>query len=201
MKQILKSLCMKIVDGFLLLLPFLLTYLLLGQLFDGMMALTAPIVDLLPKGGFSSPWALRFTAAGLLAGCCFLVGIGMKTRVAKYVGNWIEVTFLNRFPPYVILRNLTRRIAGHDMPNQLQPALIHTTPGTHLLGFIVEEHQGGKFTVFVPLAPTPGVGTLQIVNHEKIQKIEAPMKDALGAILNWGVGTEDLLKTKNDLSQ
>ena len=40
----------------------------------------------------------------------------------------------------------------------------------------------------------PGVGTLQIVSREKIQKLEIPMKDALGAILNWGAGTEALLK-------
>lgn len=79
------------------------------------------------------------------------------------------------------------------MPNQLQPVLIKTDPGTELLGFIVEKHAGGKFTVLVPLAPMPGVGTLQTVSREKIQRLEVPMKDALGAILNWGAGTEALL--------
>jgi len=80
------------------------------------------------------------------------------------------------------------------VPNQLQPALIKTDPGTELLGFIVEEHAEGKFTVLVPLAPMPGVGTLKIVSREKVQRLEVPMKDALGAILNWGAGTEALLK-------
>ena len=87
------------------------------------------------------------------------------------------------------------------MPNQLQPALIGTDPGTDLLGFIVEEHAGGKFTVLVPLAPMPGVGILQIVSPEKIQRLDAPMKDALGAILNWGAGTEALLKATKGNSQ
>jgi len=87
------------------------------------------------------------------------------------------------------------------VPNQLQPALIGTDPGTDLLGFIVEEHAGGKFTVLVPLAPTPGVGTLQIVSREKVQKLEVPMKEALGAILNWGAGTEALLKRTKGNSQ
>ena len=184
----------RIVDGFLVLLPFLLTYLMMGQLFDAMLALATPIADLLPKGAATREWALRLQAGGLLVVACFLVGLGMRTQMARRFGKWIEETFLNRMPPYVVLRNLARRISGRDVPNQLQPALITTDPGTEVLCFIVEEHAGGKSTVFLPLSPTPGVGTLQIVSREKIQRLEVPMKDALGAILNWVAGTEALLK-------
>lgn len=49
--------------------------------------------------------------------------------------------------------------------------------------------------------PLIGVGTLRIVSHEKIQRLEVPMKDALGAILNWGAGTEALLKATKGSSQ
>ena len=201
MQNIPKFTFSRIVDGFLILLPFLLTYLMMGQLFDAMLALATPIADLLPKGAATSEWALRLQAAGLLVIGCFLVGLGMRTELAKRFGKWIEETFLNRMPPYVILRNLAKRLSGRDVPNQLQPTLIRTDPGTELLGFIVEEHAGGKFTVLVPLEPMPGVGTLQIDSSEKIQKLEVPMKDALGAILNWGAGTEALLKATKDSSQ
>jgi uncharacterized membrane protein len=194
MKSIPKSIFSSILDGFLILLPFLLTYLMMGQLFDAMLALTAPIVDLLPKGVATSEMAIKIEAAALLVILCFLVGLAVKTELARRFGRWIEETFLNRMPPYVILRNLARRISGRDVPNQLQPALISSDPGTETLGFIVEEHIDGKFTVFLPLSPTPGVGTLQIVSSEKIERMEVPMKDALGAILNWGAGTEALLR-------
>ncbi len=194
MKSIPKSIFSSILDGFLILLPFLLTYLMMGQLFDAMLALTAPIVDLLPKGVATSEMAIKIEAAALLVILCFLVGLAVKTELARRFGRWIEETFLNRMPPYVILRNLARRISGRDVPNQLQPALISSNPGTETLGFIVEEHIDGKFTVFLPLSPTPGVGTLQIVSSEKIERMEVPMKDALGAILNWGAGTEALLR-------
>ena len=132
---------------------------------------------------------------------CFLVGLAMRIQIARRFGKWIEETFLNRIPPYVILRNLAGRVAGRDVPNQLQPALIRTDPETEILVFIVEVHSDGRFTIFVPLSPTPGVGTLQIVGGNKVQRLEVPMKDALGAILNWGAGTEVLLKTKNDFSR
>jgi len=194
MKHIPKSIFLRILDGFLILLPFLLTYLMMGQLFDAMLALANPIIDLLPKGTATSEFAIKLEAAGLLIIFCFLVGLAMKTALARRFGSWIEETFLKRMPPYVIFRNLARRISGRDVPNQLQPALITINRGTDALGFIVEEHVDGKFTVFLPLSPTPGVGTLQIVTDEKVEKLKAPMKDALGSILNWGTGTEALLR-------
>jgi uncharacterized membrane protein len=193
MKSIPKSIFSSILDGFLILLPFLLTYLMMGQLLDAMLALTAPIVDLLPKGVATSEMAIKIEASALLVILCFLVGLAVKTELARRFGRWIEKTFLNRIPPYVILRNLARRISGRDVPNQLQPALITTGPGAKTLGFIVEEHSGGQFTIFLPLSPTPGVGTLQIVSPEKVERLKVPMKDALGAVLNWGAGTEALL--------
>jgi uncharacterized membrane protein len=64
-------------------------------------------------------------------------------------------------------------------------------------GNIVEELPGGDLTVFVPLAPTPGVGMLQIVSGTKVQKLECRMTDALGWNLNWGMGTDALFKTPN----
>ena len=200
MKRFSKSIFSSIVDGFLILLPLLLTYLMMGQLLDAMLALATPIIDLLPKGTATSEVAMKIEAAVLLVILCFLVGLAVKTELARRFGRWIEATFLNHMPPYVILRNLARRISGRDVPNQLQPALITTDPGTETLGFIVEEHPGGKFTVFLPLSPTPGVGTLQIVRPEKVERLEGPMKDALGAILNWGAGTEALLReTKSSI--
>jgi uncharacterized membrane protein len=201
MKNIPKSILSRIVDGFLILLPFLLTYLMMGQLFDAMLALTAPIADLLPKGIATSELALRLQAAGLLVIVCFLVGLAMRTNVAGRFGRWIEETFLNRMPPYVILRNLARRFSGQDVPNQLQPALITTNPETEILGFIVEAHADGRFTVFIPLSPTPGVGTVQIVSSNKVKRLEVPMNDALGTILNWGAGTEALLKATKGSAQ
>lgn len=194
MKNIPKSIFSRIVDGFLILLPFLLTYLMMGQLLNAMLVLATPIIDLLPKGTATSDVAIKIEAAGLLVLFCFLVGLAMNTALARRLGRWIEETFLNRMPPYVILRNLARRISGRDVPNHLQPAIIRINPGTDALGFIVEKHTDGKFTVFLPLSPTPGVWTLQIVTDEKVESLKAPMKDALGAILNWGTGTEALLR-------
>ena len=44
----------KFAEGFFVLLPFLIAYLMLGQMFDGLLALTQPVVDFLPIDLFDS---------------------------------------------------------------------------------------------------------------------------------------------------
>jgi uncharacterized membrane protein len=196
MKNPLKKLFVLFIEGFFILLPILITYLMIGQLFDMLMALTQPILDVLPASPFPDEFTERLTAAGLLIVICVLVGIAANTSTARRFGNWFESTVLNRFPPYTILKSLSSLIAGKDA-EKLQPALLSVTPDSRMLVAIVEELPSGELTVFVPLAPTPGIGFLQIVKREKIQKLDSSMTDALGWFLNWGAGTDALFRGQN----
>jgi uncharacterized membrane protein len=194
MKKIPKSIGRLFVEGFFILLPLLITYLMVGQLFDLLMALTQPIVDVLPRSPFPDEWTYRFTAAGLLVLICLFVGLSANTGAAQRLGQWFEQSFLDRFPPYQVLKSLSSWIAGKGVSEQLQPALLNVTPDTRMLVAIVETLPNGDLTIFVPLAPTPGVGFLQIASPDKVQKLECSMTSALGWFLNWGVGTEALFE-------
>jgi len=48
----------------------------------------------------------------------------------------------------------------------------------------------GTVTVFVPMAPTPEIGFLQMVSPSKLEKLECAVSDAQGWPLNGGAGTE-----------
>ena len=194
MKDVLSFLGTRFVIGFLLLLPLLLSYLLIGALFDMLMALTAPIADVLPESAFPDVWTHHFTAAGVLVVICLLIGLFDESKTGKRIGGWIERKILIPFAPYALLRSLSRRLSGRDVPGQLQPALLSMSPDVRTLAFIVEEHADGEFTLFVPLAAAPGVGNIQIVSATKVEKIDASMMDTLGCLFNWGSGTEALLK-------
>ena len=155
-----KNILRQFVDGFFILLPVLLVYLMVGQLFDLLMTLTTPIIDVMPRRLFSEEWVHRLTAAALLIVIFVLVGLAAKTKPSRRVGNWIESRLLNRFPSYVVLKNLSKWLSGKDVPAQLQPALLTVSPGTRMLVAIVEELPDGDLTVFAPLAPTPALGML-----------------------------------------
>jgi hypothetical protein len=99
-------------------------------------------------------------------------------------GAWVENGILKRFAPYGILKSLAQRLSGKDTPSKLEPALLAAAPGTRMLAFIVEHHEDGKMTLFVPLGSTPGVGQIQMVEPGKVERLGAPMMDALGCLFN-----------------
>jgi uncharacterized membrane protein len=65
---------------------------------------------------------------------------------------------------------------------------------TRMLVAIVEALPDGRLTVFVPMAPTPGLGVLQIVSPDRVESLKCSMSDALGWTMNWGTGTQGLLQ-------
>jgi len=182
------------VEGFLVLLPFLISYLLLGGFLDMMVSLTQPIVDVPPASLFSDEVTERAVAAAALVVIILIAGVAARSTLGHSIGRWIETRILMRFPPYEILRSFSRRMLGSDHPDQLQPAFLKTVDGNRVVCFIVEEvPQHDSAVIFVPLAPTPGIGTVQIASHKRLEPMEATFGDAVGCLFNWGAGTGQLI--------
>lgn len=191
-----ESLVAKAVRGFFILLPFLIAYLMIGQLVDMLLALTQPLIDVMPGIVFETEGWRRVVAFGVLIVICILVAQVAHTRLARRFGSWFESAVMSRFPPYAVLKSLSARLSGQE-DDALQPALMTVAPDTRMLVAVVEELKDGNVTVFVPMAPTPGLGFLQIVSPSKLDKLDCSMSDALGWPLNWGAGTEAVLAGKD----
>ena len=124
----------------------------------------------------------------------FVIGLAARSAVGHRVGRWIEDRLLMRFPPYDVLRSFSRRMLGSDPPDKLQPAFLRVSDGNRMFCFIVEDvPQHDSAVIFVPLAPTPGIGNVQVASRERIEPLEASFGDAVGCLFNWGAGTADLV--------
>lgn len=196
MSTLFKTLGRKFVAGFLILLPFLLAYLLIGGFVDLMVLLTAPLQDLIPRYGVLSETGRVLAMLATLLALFILIGFIKDTKPAQALGGWIEREFFFKFPPYRLVRDITKRLAGEEIPN-MQPALIEVSPGHKTVGFIVEEIGDGMVTVFRPLTSLPTMGTLQIVSEELVQRLDAPFMDAIGWYFNWGADTRAILPQKS----
>ena len=76
----------------------------------------------------------------------------------------------------------------------MQPAFLEVTPGNRMFCFIVEEvSDQDSVVIFVPLAPTPGVGHVHIASRDRLETIDASFGDAVGCLFNWGAGAADLV--------
>ena len=110
--------------------------------------LVRPVAALMPGGIVTQD--VRPLAAILLV--CFIVGVAMTTPMRQQ----IERVVFERLPGYGLIRSLTQRLSGQGDETAWKPALVEIEEA----GFIIEEHEDGQYTVFVPSVPTPFAGAV-----------------------------------------
>lgn len=180
------------VSGFLILLPFLLAYLLIGGFYDLLVMITQPIGDVIPQYGVLPPWGRQLVQIGLLGVVFVLVGFIRHTGPAKRFGAWFENDVFAKFPPYRVVRDITRQLSGDTVPN-MQAALVTVGPDQLTVGFIVEELKDDLVSVFLPLTSIPTIGQLRIMPKSAVEPLDASFMDAAGWYFNWGAGTAALV--------
>ncbi len=177
-----------LLSGVLVILPLGLVLIIVLKLMDLIGPLATPLVAWLPH------W-LRYPAAIgalLLLVACLVVGFMAQTRAGQRMGNSVEDVVLNRIPGYSTVRSLTRRIGNVEEGHKFAPAFVEIEDAL-VPAFVVEEHADGRYTVFVPSAPTPAVGAIYIMARERVHIIDAPFMNAVRCISTWGIGAADLM--------
>jgi uncharacterized membrane protein len=186
-KHILKSSIKALLAGLLLLLPAYLAVLMVLKAMKSVSGVVRPLAHLLPS------WIPGETVASLflILMLCLLTGIVLGTTVGQAAQVRIENSLLDRIPGYQAFRGMTRQLAGQDECSW-QPALIEIEQAL-VPGFIVEELDDGRFTVFVPSAPTPLTGTIYILDAERVHRVNVSFTQAIKIITRWGTGAKDLM--------
>ena len=177
-----------VIGGLLVLLPIYLAVLLLLKGMKAVVSLVRPISALLPD------WlpAENFLSVLVVLIACFFVGAAVRTRAGRAIGARMEVAVLGKIPGYTMIRGLTQRIAGDTSENVWKPALVEIEDAL-VPAFIIEEHDDGHFTVFVPSVPTPFAGAVYILNAARVHPIDVPFAQALQTISKWGSGSKALV--------
>ena len=184
--------------GLFVLLPVLLLYLLLAEALELVVALATPITGLFPKGTFDE---LRFPviiALILIVGASFLIGLGLRSAVARRLGLYIERTVLNRLPMYNVLKSLTKGFSDQGQGEAFKPAVLISPDGCRELAYVIEEHDDGNVTVMLPWTPTPFIGTVKIMDQNRIKMLDAKLGDATKVLSEWGLGFRHLLNKKDN---
>jgi uncharacterized membrane protein len=65
--------------------------------------------------------------------------------------------------------------------------------------FIIEEHDDGRFTVFVPSIPTPLAGAVYILARERVHLLDVSFTQAIRSVSRWRSGSKDLVAAMRSL--
>ena len=191
MQKILSFIKTIILNGFFILLPILLLYLMLDEILDLIKALLLPIIELLPSEIFDEPQIRNLAAVLVLIIISFIIGLFSTSAIGHKFGCWLEKKTLNRLPLYSVLKKMTQGFI-QESGNKFQPALLQTLDGVWELVYLVEEHGNGKATVLHPSAPTAFSGPLKIVNMSRLQLLDTSLGDFTNILSHWGVGSAQL---------
>lgn len=182
-----------VVGGLFIVVPVYLTGLLLLKGMKAVAAPVRPLASLLPE------WipAERLLSLLLVLFICFLIGAAVRTSAGSALIDRLEASFLRRVPGYELIRSLTQRLAGNVDEKGWKPVLAEIEDAL-VPGFLIEELDDGRLTVFVPSVPTPFAGAVYILVPERVHVLDVPFTQAIRTIARWGSGSRELVAAMQD---
>ncbi len=188
MKHVREFIMASLVGGFLIVVPIYLSVLLGLKAMKAVAGVVRPIVTLFPKW-FPAETLLSFLLVMII---CFLIGVAVRTPAGRATRERIEKSLFERLPGYALFRSLTQQLAGNREENVWKPALAEIEEAL-VPAFVIEEFDDGRFTVFVPSAPTPVSGSVYILTGERVHLLDVPFTHAIMSLSRWGSGLKELV--------
>ncbi|HEY7096949.1 MAG TPA: DUF502 domain-containing protein [Terriglobales bacterium] len=183
-----RSVLSMFVAGLLVLAPIYLAVLLMLKAVRSLSTIAGPLAKLLPG------WlpGAQFLSLLLVLVACVLTGYLIRTRIGRAIWEQSEKSLFQRIPGYQLLRSLTQRVVGESEGREWRPALVEIEDAL-VPGFIIEELDDGRFTVFVPSIPTPFAGAVYILTSDRVHPLNIPFTQAVKVVSRWGSGSKDLV--------
>ena len=178
-----------LVYGLVALIPFALLALLLIEVVTLLRKLAAAL------GLESALGAGAAVAIGLLLVIllCLGAGVTVRTRLGTLSFRKAEELILQRIPGYQLIGNVLKGFATDT--DAYRPVLLHLHgPGSAVLGFVMEKHESGVLTVFVPSTPALTVGSVHLVEPGRITYLDTSTMELANCLSQWGIGSARALR-------
>ena len=195
MKKIGEGIKSVALTGLFILLPILLLYLLLAEIFQLLVALATPLADIIfPPDALENIKEEVLLAIVILFVVSLVVGLLANSIIGKKWGASIERNTVGRIPMYRAVKRLTSGFTDADGDQAFVPGLLNSAEGEQDLVFVIEDHGNGKLTVMLPWAPAAFAGSLKIVDADKVELVDSNIGEYSKILSHWGVGLPKVLK-------
>ena len=150
-------------------------------------AKVAPAVDVV--GGVGVSLAIL---CAILVVCWVLGWLVIRTVLGQHLRDWEREKFLSR-SPFLKKYGEKLREKTPDAASAVQPVLAHVAGGWQP-GVIVDEHDDGWATVFVPTIPAVATGRLYCLRDEQILRLEMPLDEFKQKLTTSGHRSQEWLQ-------
>ena len=199
MKRFKKFLWTTLIGGVVIILPITIVIFLVNLILRFVNNLLRPLANLISSNHELDKIVVNILALAIVISFCFIVGLFVRTRFGNNIWKYIEMEWLSKLPFYNVVKETVQQFAGNKKMPFKQVVLVDPFGnGTTMTGFITDEDLVGRVTVFVPTAPNPTNGFVFHVPADQITKVDTDPEDALRTIIAVGVGSADVLETRNE---
>lgn len=189
MTQVVNFLKSGLVTGLLLVLPAYLAVLLFIKVLVHLGGLVKPVSSQLPDG-INHPTVIALLSFLII---CFIVGVLVKTAIGRVLAEVIDQAIFSRIPGYDAIRSITSQLHDFESEKGFKPSMIEVEDGSLSPAFLIETHNEGLSTVFVPSVPTPMAGAILIMASSRVHPIDVSVPAMMKYISKWGSGSEEIL--------
>lgn len=116
---------------------------------------------------------------------------------AKFI-VWIEENVLVLLPGYQLIKSTAMQSVGLELSNDIKVVIVPTDGWS--LGLLMEELMNDEVLVYIPGAPNPNEGNLNIFKKSEVKSSNLTPKDVYAILKKTGIGTRSYF-TKENFSQ
>jgi uncharacterized membrane protein len=183
------------IGGLIFLLPLAAIGGLLGYVFNIMLVIYEPAKDYLPDSSYGVTSLLFLIAVGVLVLLCFLCGLAARRAIARKFTQAVEKNLVMVFPKYAIYKDiLAGNIGGDSHSPSLIPVTIHFDDSIRI-GYEAGRTERGLVIVYLPGSPDPWLGSVVLVQPERIQPLDVEFNETSAICERLGRGSERLLSS------
>lgn len=175
-----------LVGGFLFLLPIGILVYVIGKVLSVVRTAVEPLSQQLPFESVAGIRAAILLAIVLIVLLSFLAGFIARTQMAQVMTKQLEERLLGRIPAYGLIKSLSADLTGEAARH---PVVVVYFDDMRQLGIMMgQTADGAEVVVFLPDAPTPQSGTVVIVDANRVQLTDLPVRKAFVALSSRGLG-------------
>ncbi len=184
-----------LVGGILFMVPLILLLMVLRQGLDIAEKVAEPVAQRFPVHHVLGLTVTTIAAVVLIVVVSFLLGLAVRTSIGRRLREEMEWRILGKVPGYVVLKSMLTGSTGMENEEELAVVLARIEDAWQL-AFLVETHDDGQQTVYVPGAPSPSSGSIFYLPADRVRRVDLSIHQAVAVIRRFGRGSKDLLRGK-----
>lgn len=182
-----------IIKGLIILIPIVVLYITLRELFQLTVAFATPIADLFPADTFAYENKEEIIAILLILGTAFVLGAMSMLKPARLLGASIESKVLDALPMYRMLKSLVAAFLNMEDEDSFKPGFLNASDGSKEPVYVIESRRDGLMVVMSPWSPTAFAGSVKVVRSEQVELVATTLDEFSLAVTHFGLGISDML--------